>query len=104
MKPPFSSMALRGRGDDEGGELMSWFELGNDGDGMDVPDSLMNLQQPQETKKVDADFFNNFEDDFDEEDMNPTKGGCTPAISSLTSFLWMASRHDGIYPGISLCR
>lgn len=73
MKPPFGGMSFRGRGDDDGGEIMSWLELGQDAE--DVPDSLMSMQQQQEAKKVDADFFNNFEDDFDEEDMNSKKSG-----------------------------
>jgi hypothetical protein len=71
MKPPVSGMSFRGRGDDDGGEVMSWLEMGQDGEGVDIPEA-MTMQQPQETKKVDADFFNTFDDDFDEDDMNPT--------------------------------
>ncbi len=48
---------------------MSLLELGQEQDLMDIPDLG---QSPQPDKKVDADFFNSFQDDFDEDDMRPT--------------------------------
>ena len=49
---------------------MSLLELGQEQDMMDIPDSLL-AQPSQPDKKVDADFFNSFQDDFDEDDMRP---------------------------------
>lgn len=50
---------------------MSLLELGQEQDMMDIPDSLL-AQPSQPDKKTDADFFNSFQDDFDEDDMRPT--------------------------------
>ncbi|EIE18774.1 hypothetical protein COCSUDRAFT_60077 [Coccomyxa subellipsoidea C-169] len=63
---------MRGRpgpSEEDNGDYMSLLELGQEQDLMDIPDLG---QSPQPDKKVDADFFNSFQDDFDEDDMRPT--------------------------------
>lgn len=65
---PFGSNAAP---DDDNGDYMSLLELGQDQDLMDIPESGGGMTA-QGDKKVDADFFNKFGDDFDEDDMRPT--------------------------------
>ena len=89
MKPPHGSMREQGgysggysrhhEGDD--GDLLSLSELHGLGDHTDMLDSTETLlvqqvqqqhhiqQQPQQERKVDSDFFNQFQDDFDEDDV-----------------------------------
>ncbi|KAK9904765.1 hypothetical protein WJX75_002123 [Coccomyxa subellipsoidea] len=73
MKPPhgFSFRGRPGPADEDNGDYMSLLELGQEQDMMDIPDSLL-AQPSQPDKKIDADFFNSFQDDYDEDDMRPT--------------------------------
>ena len=63
-------LASAGPSDEDNGDYMSLLELGQEQDMMDIPDSTL-AQPSQPDKKVDADFFNSFQDDFDEDDMRP---------------------------------
>jgi hypothetical protein len=62
---------IPGPADEDNGDYMSLLELGQEQDMMDIPDSLL-AQPSQPDKKIDADFFNSFQDDYDEDDMRPT--------------------------------
>ena len=81
MKPPHGSSRdhgpSKGSYQQDEGDMFSLSELHGQ---VDFPDSLDStesmlqhqanlLQAPQQERKVDADFFNAFQDDFDEDDV-----------------------------------
>ncbi|CAK0783498.1 hypothetical protein CVIRNUC_006697 [Coccomyxa viridis] len=73
MKPPPGRHATESIYDEDTGKMYLMEKmLGQDPQDLaDMGETLQHIPPEQRDKKVDADFFNRFEDDCDEDDMKP---------------------------------